>query len=1057
MIRKILLLLPAVVGGLDGFFFLGAAEGPLSFNRDVRPIIAEACFHCHGPDSATREADLRLDTERGFFGGEGAEPVVIPGKPEESPFYGRLVSNNPDDIMPPPGSHKDLKSEEIALIRRWIREGAIWQPHWSFVAPESPPLTTPGIQKWGVNPIDRFVLARLDQAGLTPAPEADRRALLRRLSLDLTGLPPTPEEVERFIADADPNAYEKQIDRYLASPRWGEHRGRYWLDAARYADTHGLHFDNYREMWPYRDWVIAAFNCNQPFDQFTVEQIAGDLLPNPSESQLIATGFQRCNMTTNEGGTIDEENLALYASDRVQTLGWVYLGLTLNCAQCHDHKFDPITAKDYYAMAAFFRNTTQGPKDGNVKDSGPVLVLPSDADRPRWTALPGEIATASAKREERRTLAKPGFQNWLTSATPAQLEQNVPGDGLVLHLPLNEGKGFSLAARLPAATTFEVPGALSWAAGGRFGKAPVLKKSIPVELGDLANFARNEPFSIALWVRSPKDGFSGSLIARMDDRAAHRGWDILQENRSLAFHLVDTWPENALKVTTARAVLSPGRWQHLVVTYDGSGKAGGVKLYLDGAGTPLRAATDKLAPDAETRTSTPLRLGQRSVGMNFEDGQIQDLRIFEKRLSDTEAAKIHRLPELNAALAAGEQRKPEQTENLFQHYLAVHDKPWQELNLAVLSRENERDAIRRRSPVTHIQEEKKDSPAMANLLLRGAYDQVGELVAAAPPAVLHSIPEGAPANRLGLARWLVDPANPLTARVTVNRFWQEIFGTGIVATPDDFGIMGAPPSHPELLDWLALRFIESGWDTKALFKTIAMSSTYRQAALATPEKLERDRDNRLLSRGPRFRMDGEMIRDAALAASGLLSARMGGPGTKPYQPENVWETVGMGTAKYVRDEGESLYRRTVYNFWKRMAPPASMEIFNAPNREVSCSKRDRTNTPLQALVTLNDPQFVEAARCLAERSLKEGRGDEERTLDLVARRVLSRPLRQEETELMHSNRLSLLSHYQAHPEDAAALLSVGESPVDETVVRPLLAAWTMLCNQLLNLDEAVNK
>ncbi|NLT72214.1 MAG: DUF1553 domain-containing protein [Verrucomicrobiaceae bacterium] len=1057
MIRKTLLLLPTLASGWGGFSLIAAADAPLSFNRDVRPIIADACFQCHGPDSATREADLRLDTERGFFGGEGADPVVIPGKPGESSFYGRLVSDNPDDIMPPPGSHKELEPEEIAVIRRWIVEGAKWQPHWSFVAPESPDPSSLPKQSWGVNPIDRFVLARLAQAGLTPAPEADRRALLRRLALDLTGLPPTLEEVESFVTDEDPDAYEKRVDRYLASPRWGEHRSRYWLDAARYADTHGLHFDNYREMWPYRDWVIAAFNRNQPFDQFTVEQIAGDLLPDPSESQLVATGFQRCNMTTNEGGTIDEENLAFYASDRVQTLGWVYLGLTLNCAQCHDHKFDPITAKDYYAMAAFFRNTTQGPKDGNVKDSGPILVLPNEADRVRWDALPDEIAAASAKRQERRTAVAPEFQSWLATATPVGLEEDMPEEGLVAHLPLNEGKGSALAARIPAGARFEVSGELAWAAGGRFGRAPVLTKSTPVELGDLAHFARDEAFSIALWVRSPKDGFSGSLIARMDDRAAHRGWDILQENRNLAFHLIDTWPGNALKVTTTKAVLTPGRWQHLTVTYDGSGKAAGVRLYLNGVDTPLRTTVDKLRADAETRAATPLRLGQRSHGMAFEGGQVQDLRLFKKRLTAADAARLHALPGLHAALAADEKRKPEQAEALLQHYLAARDEAWQKLNHAVLTAEKERETIRRRSPVTHIQEEKKDSPAMAHILLRGAYDQVGELVAAAPPAVLHPLPDGAPANRLGLARWLVDPANPLTARVTVNRFWQQIFGTGIVATPDDFGIMGATPSHPELLDWLALRFLESGWDTKALFKTIVMSATYRQAALLTPEKLEKDRDNRLLSRGPRFRMDGEMIRDAALAASGLLSPRMGGPGTRPYQPGNVWETVGMGTAKYVQDEGEGLYRRTVYNFWKRMAPPASMEIFNAPNREVSCTKRDRTNTPLQALVILNDPQFVEAARHLATHALKESCGDELRALDLVARRVLSRPLREEETAVMRSSQVSLLSHYQTHPEDAAALLAVGESPADTAIAPPVLAAWTMLCNQLLNLDEAVNK
>lgn len=1055
MTRKSPLLLPALLLGLSPVF---GAEAPLTFNRDVRPILADACFHCHGPDSVTRKADLRLDTEAGFFGKDGgAEAVVIPGKPEESSLYDRLVTDNPDDLMPPPDSHKELKPEEIEIVRRWITEGAKWQPHWSFIRPENPAepeVSNPG---WISNPIDRFILAGLDRAGLAPAPEADRRALARRAALDLTGLPPTPEEVEAFVADPDPKAYEKLIDRYLASPRWGEHRGRYWLDAARYADTHGLHFDNYREMWLYRDWVIGAFNRNQPFDRFTVEQIAGDLLPNPSESQLIATGFQRCNMTTNEGGTIDEENLALYASDRVQTMGWVYLGLTLNCSQCHDHKFDPLSMHDYYAMSAFFRNTTQGPKDGNVKDSGPVLVVPNETDRPRWDALPGEIAAAAAKRNDRRGAARPEFEKWLASATPAMLEEGAIADRLAAHFPLNEGKGGALTASFPAKLQGKAPESLSWAAGGKYGSAPVLKKETTADLGDLGNFARNEPFSVAAWVRPAKDGVTGAVVARMDVGSGHRGWDLLVEGRNLAFHLIDTWPDNALKAGTQRPALNPGQWAHVVVSYDGSGKAGGVKFFVNGKEAPSRALADKLKPDAETRSNTPLRLGQRSNSVVFEEGQVQDLRIFAKRLSAGDAERLQQLPTLRGALAAGAKRNPQQVENLFAHYLASRDGAWQELDRAVAKLEGEKEAIRQRSPVTHIQEEKKDTPAMANILMRGAYDQLGEEVAAAPPAILHDMPEGAPANRMGLAQWLVDPANPLTARVTVNRFWQEIFGTGIVATPDDFGIMGAAPSHPELLDWLAVTFIESGWDVKGLFKTILLSSTYRQAAVTTPEKLEKDRDNRLLSRGPRFRMDAEMIRDHALASSGTLSTRMGGPGTKPYQPENVWEVVGMGNARYEQDKGENLYRRSVYNHWKRMAPPPGLEIFNATTREVSCVKRDRTNTPLQALVTLNDPQYVEAARRLAEFALKESGGNGERALDLISRRVLARPLREPERAILDSSLLSMLSHYQATPEDAKALLAVGDTPPDKTLEPPVLAAWAMVCNQVMNLDEALNK
>lgn len=1030
---------------------LSAAEPTLTFNRDVRPILAEACFHCHGPDSVSRKADLRLDTEAGFFGKDGAEAVVVPGKPEDSSLFDRLITDNADDLMPPPDSHKELKPEQIEIVRRWIAEGAKWQPHWSFIKPEKPSVTG------NTNPIDAFVLEKLKSAGLAPAPEADRHTLIRRVALDLTGLPPTPEEVTAFVTDQDPKAYEKMIDRYLASPRWGEHRGRFWLDAARYADTHGLHFDNYREMWLYRDWVIEAFNRNQPFDQFTVEQIAGDLLPNPTESQLIATGFQRCNMTTNEGGTIDEENLALYAADRVQTMGWVYLGLTLNCSQCHDHKFDPLTMHDYYSMAAFFRNTTQAPKDGNVKDSGPVLVVPNEADRPRWNALPGEIAAATSKRNERRGGARPAFDQWLATATPAMLEEGSMRDHLAVHFSLNEGKGGELAAQMPAGAKGKAPATLAWAAGGKFGSAPVVKKGSSAELGDFANFARNEAFSVAAWVRPASDKVNGAIVARMDEASKYRGWDFLVEGRSLAFHLINTWPDVALKAGTQRPVLNAGQWHHVAVTYDGSGRAGAVKFFVNGKEVPSRILVDKLAGNVDTRSNTPLRVGQRSNSSILEDGQVQDVRIFSKRLSATEVTRVQQIPVLKAALAAGAKRKPDQVENLFAHYLATRDTAWQDLDRSVAKLEGERDAIKGRSPVTHIQEEKKNSPAMANILMRGAYDQVGEQVAAAPPAVLHDLPKDAPANRLGLARWLVDPANPLTARVTVNRFWQELFGTGIVATPDDFGIMGAAPSHPELLDWLAVTFIESGWDTKALFKTILMSSTYRQSAKTTPEKVEKDRDNRLLSRGARYRMDAEMIRDHALAASGTLSAKMGGPGTRPYQPENIWEVVGMGNARYEQEKGENLYRRSVYNHWKRMAPPASLEILNAPNREFSCVRRERTNTPLQALVTLNDPQFVEAARRLAEKVLLESKGQDSAALDRIALHVLSRPLTEPEINLLDSSRLSLLSHYQSKPEDAAALISVGETAADKNLSPALLATWTMISSQVMNLDEALNK
>ena len=1044
---------------LHGSLF-GANTGRVIFNQDIRPILADACFHCHGPDPGTRKAGLRLDTEAGFFTAkEGESPTVLKGKPEESPLYQRLLSKDEDEIMPPPESHKELKPEQIAKIKAWIEEGAPWQPHWSLIKPERAPQPEVKNTAWAKTPVDRFVLAKLENLGLKPAPEAEAHALIRRVALDLTGLPPSPALVERYLKKAEGNrlsdvAYNELVDELLKSPQYGEHRARYWLDAARYGDTHGLHFDKPREMWPYRDWVVKAFNGNQPFDQFTVEQIAGDLLLKPTESQLIATGFQRCNITTNEGGTIDEENLANYASDRVQTLGWVYMGLTTNCSQCHDHKFDPISQRDYYSLAAFFRNTTQKPKDGNVKDgNGPILVLPEDKDRPRWQALPAEIATIKTKLNENRKLATGEFDQWLTSAKPEDLDKDVPAKGMVAHVPLNEGVGSEVIGTCGATKKFKATGEVSWKPDGKIGPAPVMKTNGTFEIGDVGNFEKDQAFSYGAWVRAGKVGMSGGILARMDEKGGYRGWDLYQNDRTYSVHIVNTWPDDALKVSTKKPSIRPGVWQHVFVTYDGKGKAQGVKMYIDGVAQELKIDNNDLK--GSIKTTTPTRIGQRSHVQVFHEGSVQDVRIYDRFLSATEIQTISKVGPLRLMLASAK-RGPKQKEALFEHYLVTRHAGYQSANQTSVKLEAELAAIKARSPLTHIQEEKMDTPPMANILMRGQYDQVGEAVDAAVPVALGKLRPEAPKNRLGLARWLVSEENTLTARVTVNRMWQELFGRGIVVTSEDFGIMGTAPTHPELLDWLAVEFRESGWDVKRFYKMLVTSAAYRQATIITPEKIEKDRDNAFLSRGPRFRMDAEMIRDYALAASSSLSPKMGGPGTLPYQPENVWEVVGMGTEKYVQDKGENLYRRTLYNFWKRMAPPANMDVFNAPSREVSCVRRDRTNTPLQALVVMNDPQFIEASRNLAQQAIKTG-GDDAQKLATISQRLLCRPLRPQESAILQASLKDLRDHYQATPEDAQALIVVGETKPDEKLAPAELAAWTMVSSQVMNLDEVLNK
>ena len=1033
-----------------------AADDAITFNRDVRPILAENCYSCHGPDPGARKEDIRFDREDGFFGDrDGAGPTVVKSKPEKSLLFERITTKDPEEIMPPPKSRKKLKASEIAVLKKWIEQGAKWQPHWAFIAPEKPP-----VPAGAANPVDAFVREKLAAAGLKPSPEADRLTLARRVSLDLTGLPPSPELVAEFVKDTTPDAYNKLVDKLLASPRYGEHRARYWLDLARYADTHGLHFDNYREMWPYRDRVINAFNRNQRFDQFTVEQLAGDLLPDPTIEQRIGTGFHRCNITTNEGGTIDDENLANYAQDRVETTSWVWLGLTSNCSACHDHKFDPITQRDFYSMAAFFRNTTQGPKDGNRADTGPIVRVPQGMDAERYNAIPAEIAKLNAELAERQKAAEAAFDKWQAGAKIGTIESALEGAKILAHIPLNEGKGDSIKGTVAEkAQTFKLPESIKWKNDGKIGPAPLVAEGSSIDLGALGDFEKDKAFSASLWLFRPGGTTAaGGILARMDKAADNRGWDIFFTGKEIAFHLIGKWPADAIKVTTTDGSAKPDQWQHITVTYDGSGRGAGVNIYVNGSPAKTKVETDKLS--GSIHTESPLLLGRRGGGGEVFTGAVQEVRLYSAVLTAKQAFALAELPELRRILAKpATQRDPAERQRLLAFYV-FGDAKDTETKTKIAALDNERKAIEKRSPATHVQMEKANSQAMARLLFRGQYDQPRDELKPATIAALHPMPKDAPPNRLGLAQWVVAKDNPLTARVTVNRFWQEIFGTGLVRSAEDFGIMSDPPSHPALLDWLAVDFRDNGWDVKRLIRLLVTSETYKQTSAATKEQFERDPGNALLSRGPRFRMDAEMVRDYALAASGLLSPKMGGASVRPYQPDGVWSAVAMpesNTKSYKSDSGESLYRRSLYTFWKRSAPPASLEVFNAPSREVCTTRRERANTPLQALVTLNDTQFVEAARNLAQSALKAAPTDANATLDYITQRVLCRPLRPAEITILNASRAALLTHYTQSPADATALLAVGESKADPALPPPEFAAWTMLCTEILNLDEVLNK
>jgi hypothetical protein len=1015
-----------VVGPIRG---MARGDDAIEFNRDIRPILSENCFACHGPDSAARKADLRLDRREAAVEAE----AIVPSDPEASELVARIDSDDNTLMMPPKSSNKTLTAEQKGLLKRWIAAGAEYQPHWSFIAPRRPEPPAVKDEAWVRNPIDRFVLATLERHGLSPAPEADRRTLARRLSLDLTGLPPAPAVVDAFVADTAPDAYERLVDRFMATPQWGEHRARYWLDAARYADTHGIHFDNFRENWAYRDWVIAAYNRNLPFDRFTIEQLAGDLLPGHTLEQQVASGFNRCNITTNEGGIIDEEYLVLYTRDRTETTSQVWLGLTTGCAVCHDHKFDPISQKEFYELSAFFNNTTQNAKDGNIKDTPPIVFVPVAADRDRWSVLDGALTDARQQLDSRKQSARPEYDRWLEQAQPGSLAALDPREAQRLGARLDGWE-----AKLPA--------------DGPQGEAGSV-----LEVAEAGDFDTGDAFSYGAWVKVAKLDGSGAIVSRMDDRDGFRGWDLWLDKGKVGTHIIHRWQDDALKVVSNVAI-KPNQWNHVFVTYDGSAKASGVAIYVNGVPQASKPQADALK--GTIRNQAPLKVGQRATSSRLDGALIHGLRVYGRTLSPREVEELAGFDRaIEVVSKPAGKRTGAEKDSLFAWWLTALDEPSRAIRAGLAPLEREEAAIKARGTFAHVMHERSEPP-MAYILNRGDYDKRRDPVKANTPDVLPPLPPDLPRDRLGLAQWLLRPEHPLTARVTVNRFWQELFGTALVRSSGDFGVTGEAPSHPELLDWMAVEFRESGWDMKAFYKRLVMSATYRQSAEVTPAKREKDPQNRLLSRGPRFRMDAEMVRDYALAAGGLMTGKLGGPSVRPYQPDGVWEAVAMpgsNTRNYERDTGAKLYRRSLYTFWKRAAPPASMDIFNAPSRETCAVRRERTNTPLQALVTLNDPQFVESARNLAELSLKEGGPTAGTRIGFLAARLLARPLSDGEMPLVADSLAGLLAYYEEHPKDAAALIAVGESKADPALDVPTLAAWTMLSNELLNLDEVLNK
>ena len=1040
------------------------AKEPLSYNEHIRPILVENCFSCHGADSASRKADLRLDRREDAI----EYGAIVAGDPDSTVLLDRIYSDDPEEVMPPPEIKKTLSGQQKALLTQWIKEGAEYEPHWSFIPPTRPLVPKVKEQEWVRNPVDSFILARLETDGLTPAAEADRRTLARRLSLDLTGLPPEPSVVEAFVLDPHADAYERLVDTFLSKLAWGEHRGRHWLDYARYADTHGIHFDNFREIWTYRQWVINSFNRNMPFDQFTILQLAGDLVtdhgPGATPDQIldnkIATGFNRCNMTTNEGGIIDEEYIVLYARDRTETTAQVFMGLTAGCAVCHDHKFDPLSQKEFYELSAFFNNTTQRAKDGNVFNTPPVLAVPRTQDRERFREIEHELPVARAALATRKKNAKGEFHTWVQSLTEDQVLAVRPQETPLLDIAFSEGEGNATKASfLGKQTTIPISSTTSWLPGPS-GMPAALLNGKAVELSSIGDFEHDQPFTISCWIKLPKENGNKNfaIASRMDKSNAHRGWDLWVEDRRVGMHLAHKWPEDALKVV-AKKQLKADVWTLVTLSYNGSGNPGGIKIYYDGVVEQKPKVTNNKFKKNTTRTDkVPFVIGSRSKGSPAKNVGLTNLSLWGRALSQNEVERIAKAALLTDIVKLPKEERFQAANRVYDWWLSSFDKAFQEAKARENTLVAEEFAIKKRGTIAHVMEEKPDKPK-AFVLDRGEYDKRLDEVSPGTPAALSTYPETLPKNRLGFAQWLLLQDHPLTSRVTVNRFWQEVFGTGLVRTSGDFGITGELPSHQELLDWLAVEFRESGWDIKHLFRLFVTSAAYRQAATATPEKLLKDRDNRLLSRGPRFRMDAEMIRDTALATSGLLVQKIGGPSVKPYQPVGVWSAVAMpesDTKKYAASTGADLYRRSMYWFWKRSAPPTSMDIFDAPSREVCTVRRDRTNTPLQALVTLNDPQFVEASRALADDALFLGGGNDDQRIDYITNRLLSRALNESEKPIVKSSLATLTSWYKDHPEDAQAVITVGSSQPRHKDAATL-ASWTMLTNQLMNLDEVLSK
>jgi len=1063
----------------------------VDFNFHVKPILSDRCFACHGPDERVRKASLRLDRKEIAFGRlPSGRTAIVAGDAGRSALVARITSTDPKVMMPPPESHLSLNDYERAVLVRWIDQGAQWKPHWSFIPPKKPDVPAVGDTGWAKNDVDRFVLHALERRGRHPSKEASREPLIRRVTFDLTGLPPTVEEIDAFLKDQQPGAYERVVDRLLASPAYGERMANEWMDIARYADSHGYQDDGMRQMWPWRDWVISAFNRNLPYDKFITWQLAGDLLPNPTQEQRLATGFNRNHMQSQEGGIVPEEYRTEYVVDRVNTFGRAFLGLSVECARCHDHKYDPIEQKEFYRLFSFFNSVNES---GQIPYSGvpsPTVILTNPDTDARLAALRERMEPLMAATRTDAPEYDAAFQAWLARGAAAPR----PGAsaGLIAWLPLDASrKGTELQKGDPEKhepskyvpiVRFEnraTPREYAKVGGdkdrgpvtipGKVGAAQQLRGDSQIQFKPkFAFFERNEPFSLTIWMRIEKAGAAGPLITRSGGIFnGNRGYEItLRKDGTFTAALHHVFPDNSIEIETTTPIAA-GEWHHVALTYDGSSRAAGLRLLIDGAAAASKVRVDHLrrsilySGDEKNKSwgdMPPLRIGRRH-DETLQDVSVDDFRVYDRQLAAIEVGSLARQSDAVAEALArpAEARSPEAVSSLREYFVLHVDKAAASNRDALAElRGKENDILTARTEVMAMRDLPQPRPTF--VLARGAYDAPTDRVTPGTPHAVGDFPKTLPSNRLGLAEWLVDPKHPLTSRVVVNRYWALFFGRGIVATPGDFGNQGRIPTHPELLDWLATTFVESGWNVKELHKRIMMSATYRQSSDASPDLLEQDPSNELLARGPSYRLAAEQIRDAALAASGLLVREVGGPSVYPYQPAGLWEALATRNATtYTQGHGDDLYRRSLYTVWKRSTPPPSALSFDASERLFCTISRQRTNTPLQSLVLLNDPQYVEAARVLAERMIRQGGPGLRERIVLGFRALTSRQPDDTELRLLTALYDSQHARFAKNRSAARQLLRVGEHPRDTRLDAADVAAAAMVATTIMNFDEFVMK